>query len=62
MNSRKFIASGSMAATAFTIVPSHVIGGSGFKAPSDAIKKIHTFITIAIDKEHFFSRVYTVLM
>ena len=37
MNRRKFIASSSMAAAAFTIVPRHVIGGSGFKAPSDTL-------------------------
>ena len=37
MNRRKFIASGSLAAATFTIVPRHVIGGAGFKAPSDTL-------------------------
>jgi hypothetical protein len=34
---RKFIQSGALAAAAFTIVPRHVLGGTGFTAPSDKL-------------------------
>ncbi|MCF8266400.1 MAG: hypothetical protein K9I99_18030, partial [Melioribacteraceae bacterium] len=34
---RKFIGTTSLAATAFTIVPRHVLGGTGYKAPSDTL-------------------------
>src|SRR3954447_12405229 len=34
---RKFIATGGAAATAFTIVPRHVLGGAGYVAPSEKI-------------------------
>src|SRR5512137_215065 len=34
---RKFIAAGSAAAAAFTIVPRHVLGGAGFVAPSEKV-------------------------
>jgi predicted dehydrogenase len=34
---RKFIQSSAVAAAAFTIVPRHVLGGSGFTAPSDKL-------------------------
>src|SRR6266567_8219116 len=37
LSRRKFVLSGSAAAAAFTIVPRHVLGGSGFVAPSDKI-------------------------
>jgi predicted dehydrogenase len=34
---RNFLAGTSMAAAAFTLVPRHVLGGRGFKAPSDTL-------------------------
>src|SRR5512137_980841 len=34
---RKFIAASGVAAAAFTIVPRHVLGGTGFVAPSEKI-------------------------
>jgi predicted dehydrogenase len=37
LSRRKFIATGSAAATAFTIVPRHVLGGAGFVPPSEKI-------------------------
>ena len=37
LNRRKFIGGLSSAALALTIVPRHVLGGSGFIAPSDKI-------------------------
>jgi len=38
---RKFLLAGSAAATAFTIVPRHVLGGPGFVAPSEKITVAH---------------------
>jgi hypothetical protein len=38
---RKFIATGSAAAAAFTFVPRHVLGGAGFVAPSEKITLAH---------------------
>src|SRR5258706_9422312 len=37
LSRRKFMATGAAAATAFTIVPRHVLGGPGFVAPSEKI-------------------------
>lgn len=37
MKRRDFISQASLAAAAFTIVPRHVIGGKGFRAPSDML-------------------------
>src|SRR6266567_2193478 len=37
LSRRKFLLAGGAAATAFTIVPRHVLGGPGFVAPSDKI-------------------------
>src|SRR5690349_454959 len=37
LSRRKFLLAGSTAATAFTIVPRHVLGGPGFVAPSEKI-------------------------
>src|SRR5712675_1694237 len=37
LSRRKFIAAGGAAATAFTIVPRHVLGGVGFVPPSGKI-------------------------
>ncbi len=37
LSRRKFILTGGAAATAFTIVPRHVLGGAGFVAPSEKI-------------------------
>jgi predicted dehydrogenase len=37
LSRRKFLLSGGAAATAFTIVPRHVLGGPGFVAPSEKI-------------------------
>ncbi len=37
LSRRKFIQAGGVAATAFTIVPRHVLGGAGFVAPSEKI-------------------------
>src|SRR5881296_134538 len=37
LSRRKFIQAGGAAATAFTIVPRHVLGGQGFVAPSEKI-------------------------
>ncbi|MDR2039952.1 MAG: Gfo/Idh/MocA family oxidoreductase [Bacteroidales bacterium] len=34
---RRFLGTGLVAATAFTIIPRHVLGGAGFTAPSDQI-------------------------
>jgi len=34
---RKFLGTTTMAAAAFTIVPRHVLGGQGYKAPSDTL-------------------------
>ena len=34
---RKFLTQASLAAAAFTIVPRHVLGGKGYKAPSDTL-------------------------
>ena len=34
---RKFLAQSSLAAAAFTIVPRHVLGGKGYRAPSDTL-------------------------
>src|SRR5438067_790373 len=34
---RQFVATGGLAATAFTIVPRHVLGGPGYVAPSEKI-------------------------
>jgi hypothetical protein len=36
---RKFIQAGGAAASAFTIVPRHVLGGPGFVAPSEKITR-----------------------
>jgi hypothetical protein len=38
---RKFLAVGGAAAAAFTIVPRHVLGGTGFVAPSEKITVAH---------------------
>jgi hypothetical protein len=37
MNRRKFIYSAVTSAAAITVVPRHVLGGSGYTAPSDKI-------------------------
>src|SRR6185503_3552620 len=37
LSRRKFIQTGAAAATAFTIVPRHVLGGPGFVPPSEKI-------------------------
>src|SRR5499426_4019128 len=37
LSRRQLLLSGGMAATAFTIVPRHVLGGAGFVAPSEKI-------------------------
>src|SRR6266571_1593441 len=37
LSRRQFMLSGGVAATAFTIVPRHVLGGAGFVAPSEKI-------------------------
>ena len=37
MSRRKFIGTAGLATAAFTIVPRHVLGGPGYKAPSDTI-------------------------
>src|SRR5688500_17165533 len=37
MNRKKFLSQTAMAATAFTILPRHVMGGNGYVAPSDRI-------------------------
>src|SRR5438874_6665766 len=37
LSRREFIRTGGAAATAFTIVPRHVLGGSGYVAPSEKI-------------------------
>src|SRR6059058_5211326 len=37
LSRRQFIATGATAATAFTIVPRHVLGGPGYVAPSEKI-------------------------
>jgi predicted dehydrogenase len=37
LSRRKFIATTAMATTAFTILPRHVLGGPGYKAPSDTL-------------------------
>src|SRR5256885_12415734 len=37
LSRRKFVLTGGAAATAFTIVPRHVLGGPGFVAPSEKI-------------------------
>src|SRR5213593_1858674 len=37
LSRRKFIQAGGAVATAFTIVPRHVLGGQGFVAPSEKI-------------------------
>ena len=37
MSHRHFLGTGLAAATAFTVIPRHVLGGSGFMAPSDQI-------------------------
>src|SRR5881296_1930468 len=37
LSRRKFIQAGGAAATAFTIVPRHMLGGQGFVAPSEKI-------------------------
>jgi hypothetical protein len=37
LSRRKFLLAGGAAATAFTIVPRHVLGGPGFVAPSEKI-------------------------
>jgi predicted dehydrogenase len=41
LSRRKFIATSSAAAAAFTIVPRHVLGGAGFVAPSEKITVAH---------------------
>jgi hypothetical protein len=41
MNRREFLGSTAAAAAAFTIVPRHVLGGSGFIPPSDKITVAH---------------------
>ncbi|MCB0749987.1 MAG: Gfo/Idh/MocA family oxidoreductase, partial [Ignavibacteriae bacterium] len=37
LSRREFIGTASMATAAFTIVPRHVLGGQGYKAPSDTL-------------------------
>ena len=37
MNRRKFIGSAAATAATITVVPRHVLGGSGYVAPSDKI-------------------------
>src|SRR5688572_27283552 len=34
---RKFVQIAGLAATAFTIVPRHILGGTGYRAPSDTL-------------------------
>jgi len=41
LSRRKFLLTGSAAATAFTIVPRHVLGGAGYVAPSEKITIAH---------------------
>src|SRR5882724_12562251 len=41
LSRRKFMATGAAAATAFSIVPRHVLGGPGFVPPSEKITVAH---------------------
>lgn len=41
LSRRKFMVASGMAATAFTLVPRHVLGGAGFVAPSEKITVAH---------------------